>query len=452
MKRLLIICLLITTAFGCKEEPKINYTTLSGEIKNPMDKTVIIYHGRDKVKEIPLKEDGTFSDTLKVERGYYSFIHDRENSSIYLEPGYDLKISLNAKEFDETLNYDGNGSENNNYLAKKYLANENLNFDFAEVYSKEEGEFLALMNEVKSSKTELLSSAKNITEEFRALEQKNTEYDYLANLQNYGPAHSYYAKKQDFKPSEDFLKTLEDIDLKNKDDYESIESYKRIVQNHYTSKISNSTNPSEVFKEINKNAFPQLKEDLAKSLKYYIAPNNEYNKAYYEGIIAMTSNDEDFRDELTFKYHKVRKLAKGMPSPQFNEYENHKGGATSLSDLKGKYVYIDVWATWCGPCIAEIPALKEVEKQFHGKNIAFVSTSIDKANDHNTWVEMVKAKELGGMQLMADNDWNSKFVKDYAIEGIPRFILIDPSGNIVSADAPRPSDPKLLNMLNELKI
>uniref|UniRef100_UPI00345BFEE0 TlpA family protein disulfide reductase n=1 Tax=Winogradskyella sp. TaxID=1883156 RepID=UPI00345BFEE0 len=74
------------------------------------------------------------------------------------------------------------------------------------------------------------------------------------------------------------------------------------------------------------------------------------------------------------------------------------------------------------------------------------------AKDHNVWVEMVKDKELGGVQLMADNDWNSQFVKDYAIEGIPRFILIDPDGNIVSADAPRPSNPKLIEMLEELKI
>jgi alkyl hydroperoxide reductase subunit AhpC len=93
-----------------------------------------------------------------------------------------------------------------------------------------------------------------------------------------------------------------------------------------------------------------------------------------------------------------------------------------------------------------------VENDFHGKNIAFVSTSIDRAKDHNTWVEMVKDKQLGGIQLMADNAWQSKFVQDYAIEGIPRFILIDPEGNIVSADAPRPSDPRLVEMFKELKI
>ena len=68
-----------------------------------------------------------------------------------------------------------------------------------------------------------------------------------------------------------------------------------------------------------------------------------------------------------------RDLPKGAPSPSFVDYENYNGGKTSLADLKGKYVYIDVWATWCGPCKAEIPSLKKIEKEYHGKNIAFVS-------------------------------------------------------------------------------
>ena len=63
---------------------------------------------------------------------------------------------------------------------------------------------------------------------------------------------------------------------------------------------------------------------------------------------------------------------------------------------------------------------------------------------------MVTKKELGGIQLMAENDWKSSFAVDYNILGIPRFILIDPAGNIVSADAPRPSDPKLRELLNDL--
>jgi thiol-disulfide isomerase/thioredoxin len=152
---------------------------------------------------------------------------------------------------------------------------------------------------------------------------------------------------------------------------------------------------------------------------------------------------------------------KGTPSPIFENYENYKGGTTSLADLKGKYVYIDVWATWCGPCKAEIPYLKKVEEAYDGKNIQFVSISVD--DERRTgggsmdvakekWKAMIADKELGGIQLLSDNNWNSDFVKNYKINGIPRFILLDPDGNIVSADAPRPSSDKLIELFNELKI
>uniref|UniRef100_UPI00404B529F TlpA family protein disulfide reductase n=1 Tax=Fluviicola sp. TaxID=1917219 RepID=UPI00404B529F len=139
----------------------------------------------------------------------------------------------------------------------------------------------------------------------------------------------------------------------------------------------------------------------------------------------------------------------GKPSPLFS-YENHKGGTTSLTDFKGKYVYVDVWATWCGPCKAEIPSLKKMEEKYHEANIVFVSISVDTKKDYEKWKMFVTDKELGGVQLVADKDWSSDFVKAYLINGIPRFILIDPAGNVVQANAPRPSDPKLVTLLDGL--
>lgn len=140
---------------------------------------------------------------------------------------------------------------------------------------------------------------------------------------------------------------------------------------------------------------------------------------------------------------------KGKPSAPFS-YENHKGGTTTLAELKGKYVYIDVWATWCGPCRQEIPYLQKVEEHFHGKNIAFVSISVDVAKDHDKWKKFVTDKALGGIQLFADKDWKSDFIQAYGINSIPRFILIDPKGNVVEADAKRPSDPALTAQLESL--
>lgn len=145
-------------------------------------------------------------------------------------------------------------------------------------------------------------------------------------------------------------------------------------------------------------------------------------------------------------------LAPGMDLPKFSNYENYKGGTLSLNDLKGKYVYIDLWATWCGPCKAEIPYLKEVEKKYHDKNIEFLSISIDDAKDHEKWKTMVKDMELTGIQLIAENGIESSFTKACRINDIPRFMLIDPQGKIISAQAPRPSDENLTKLFDDLKI
>jgi len=142
----------------------------------------------------------------------------------------------------------------------------------------------------------------------------------------------------------------------------------------------------------------------------------------------------------------------GQPSPKFENFENYDGSTTSLNDLKGKYVYIDIWATWCGPCKYEIPFLKKVEKKYHDKNIHFVSISCDKQRDKEKWKKMIADKDLGGIQLITDNDFNTSFISEYRIKGIPQFILIDPQGNIVKANAPRPSDEKLIELFNKLGI
>ena len=180
-----------------------------------------------------------------------------------------------------------------------------------------------------------------------------------------------------------------------------------------------------------------------------MGPNEEKDAMY--AFFKEHNTDEDFAQEMEEKYEGLAALNAGNASPSF-DYENHAGGKTKLEDLKGKYVYIDVWATWCGPCLREIPSLKEVEEEYHDKNIEFVSISIDDQDDHQKWIDMVTDKELGGVQLMADNAWQSDFVQDYKISGIPRFILVDPEGNIVSADAPRPSNEKLKEKFTDLGI
>ena len=111
--------------------------------------------------------------------------------------------------------------------------------------------------------------------------------------------------------------------------------------------------------------------------------------------------------------------------------------------FKGKYVLIDVWATWCGPCKYQIPHLMRLEEEFEGRGIVFVSLSADKPADTQKWKDMVKEFGMKGICGIAPDAFNHAFFEKYKVKSIPRFILIDPDGNIVMTKARRPSDPVL---------
>jgi len=125
-----------------------------------------------------------------------------------------------------------------------------------------------------------------------------------------------------------------------------------------------------------------------------------------------------------------------MPAPDFS-LPDKNGNMISLSDFKGKMVYIDVWNSTCSPCFKEFPILHELEKELHSQEIVFVGVSSDQ--DKTVWEKTLINKKLEGIQLFSYGE-NNQFQKDYLIYYNPRFILIDKNGKIVSANALRPSE------------
>jgi thiol-disulfide isomerase/thioredoxin len=211
----------------------------------------------------------------------------------------------------------------------------------------------------------------------------------------------------------------------------------------------NQLSNTEAYFELERSEFDSRMTELKDYLS--LASTANVDTALVSQVAAENERLIDYLDKnYELKHTAAVKYKKGKPSPKFNNLENYKGGTTSLDDLKGKYVYIDVWATWCGPCKQQIPYLKEVEKEYEHKNIAFVSISTDRPNKYEAWKQMIKDREMSGIQLYSGAD--QSFSVEYKINAIPRFILIDPSGNIVDANAPRPSDPKLKELFNTLSI
>ncbi|WBX73440.1 TlpA disulfide reductase family protein [Tenacibaculum pacificus] len=337
MKKILYLIAIAITMISCKKQQN-DFVTFSGKIIDKNSDSIVLSNNQLKFKKvIKVNKNGEFKDTLNIKDNFYRLFDGKEVTTLYLKNGATINMTLDTKQFDETVTYTGIGANESNFLAKSALLEEVL-----------------------------------------------------------------------FKNENLFKLSKEDFNIK-------ISDY--ITQ--FNTRIKESKLDS---------TFITIQQEDIIGLEKYV--------------------NRTFADKL----YLATELAKGMASPKFVDYENNKEGMTSLDDLKGKYVYLDIWATWCNPCKKEIPSLQKIEKQYHNKNIKFVSISVDNKKDHEAWKKMIVDKQLTGIQLFADNSWRSKFITGYVISSIPRFILIDPQGNIISSNAPKPSSPKLIELFKSLNL
>lgn len=450
MKQILVF-LFAVLLFSCGQNQNTQ-TIISGKFLNTNEGKFTI-RGNSFIKEIKVATDGSFSDTLTLP---YNGAYEIGRHEIYLHNGYSLTIDADAQNL-ETIKFDGDlGAENNYIVQRNKLLAEMMQNNPRAFYAKQETELLDNVKNMSQQQDNLLNNAKFKVSNFKQIEKQNLDFLKESIYKTYAQFHGQLTGNTAFNVSDNFPKLNENLDLDNATNYDNSMAYRALVQLHLNKKIEeeigNEYNEQKyneasliVFKSIKSQ---NIKNSFAQNFAYAISPSNAHVETFYNEFMANVT-DENFKKELTIQYNKIKNLIKGKPSPKFN-YENYKGGKTSLDDFKGKFVYVDVWATWCGPCKAEIPYLKEMEHKYKGKNIEIVSISIDTRDNYETWKNFVKQNNLAGNQLLADNDWKSQFITDYGIQGIPRFILIDTEGNIVSADAPRPSDPKLVTLLTAL--
>jgi len=123
-------------------------------------------------------------------------------------------------------------------------------------------------------------------------------------------------------------------------------------------------------------------------------------------------------------------IAIGSPAPDFTQNDVN-GKAVSLSDFKGKYVLIDFWASWCGPCRKENPHLVQAYHRYKDKNFEILGVSLDQG-DRAAWMRAIERDQLTWPQVSDLRGWQNAVAKQYNITQIPQNLLLDPDGIIIA--------------------
>lgn len=456
IKTLLLLSLLGLFALACqtKQTPTTTTTLTVNRLGTDAEELEIYNIAADIYFKITAETD---SVNLDIQQPVFLNLKSKRNYNyVYVKPGEQLKIDTFASS--KVLLSAHEPSQENQFLVEyAALMDEQSNaFPMFEIGKQTVDSFLLTVEEKFAPLAALvdkIAATEDISTAFKQAMQLRLTANKGNNLVNYPGIYKYFNKEEVELPA-DFYAKLETTDFStptlltfdtgrefgknwaaravNFDDYASIPEY---LQATY---------------DATKTAYD---DETIQSYYLYDLVNSNVN--FGGGIDQSGEMIEAFKTTVSNQYLNTKldetvkpwlNLKAGLDAPDFTA-QTRTGEAVSLSSLQGKKVYIDVWATWCGPCIREIPALKTLEKELHDENIEFVSVSIDKEKDREKWLKMVEEKELAGTQLMAQGDWKSDVTTAYNIKGIPRFLLIDEAGKIVSANAPRPSAENIKEVL-----
>ena len=453
----LLIAIIVMLA--CKRENRpINKVELGGEVAQdhigfltiqPQLTPIEVAQGKVPwIDTISIDTNWLFYEVLDVPEGRYWLSYGNELMPVFLTPGKTLNINIDAKQPGQTLKFSAGTKKPSRYLRDKWYAKQEI--DERKLYAYSEGEFLSSLDTARKRLDTILvdfiTDKPTFNQEFFKQESMSNYYFVIAHRLSYANQRHYYSDTLSPLSTTyfDFIEAFNfnDTNAFNVPDY--IKSIQLIMDRDIESVyLDPKATLASVFeakaKWIDSLLVDEMKDYfLSSAAKNYIAFDfhAEPDSLIQFGLSTITDSllVESVRNELELRSH----LVSGNKAPAFEAIDLN-GMTQSLDSLKGKVVLLDFWATWCGPCLEQLPHLQKIERSFRNESFVVVSVSIDDARyQWNSFEHPTRLK-----QWWVKGGWRSQMAKDYALVAIPRYVLIDQSGNIIDPSAPQPSDNEL---------
>ena len=442
-----IIAALAVFAVGCTSYEDVVITFDVDDVT--AKEVVIVCH--NEVNTFILDEQGHAEAVLdKYDMAYARVFYGMESKWIYFEKGDRASVNFNGRDFASSFVFEGEKSAAVDYLNRVKLTalpDEDYALDFKQYHEKikaKEADALKLL------KANSLGSAGN----FVKSEEGRIRYSYAAPLLMHPMGYKLMSGNPYYEPDQAYYDVIADYMQENLawvdlEEYRSfileaahvLDPENRNVASMYPKTVAQMKYIADNFTK------PQVRDVLLHDLaatyvdRYGIDDIQDLENIYHTYV-----KDEALKADFSAKYEKWDLSKPGKMSPDFVA-KDLSGKTWSLKDFRGKYIYIDMWATWCAPCKKEFPYMKQLEARFKDANIVFLGLSTDR--DKDKWVEMASTDVLSGVQLYLGPQ--SNFQKAYNIDGIPRFILLDREGKIISNDMTRPSSDETALALESLE-
>ncbi len=447
MRNKFLLCLFAVLSYSVGGKAAINLTfDVTGKTASGV---VLVYN--TTILPVTLDEQGHGTCTIEHLKAVHAKLYyGMEDRAIFIEEGDKLHFTFNGADYKKTLKVTGGKEKIFRYLNAVQLTplpESDYALPYADYVKKIEDKKAAALKMLQAWK---LSAESNV---FQAIEEGRIAYGYAQTVMMYPVAHRMVARDTAYVPDEAYYTDIQKMMAENERLLELHEYREYMKEGAYILQTRGKQRAGNAYErtlcEMNY-LVDHLKNEKVREALLNVLAIEQIEQHGIKRIDEMMNlyntyvQDETLRAAFQVIYDQKDLAVPGKLSPRFIASDLN-GKIHTLDAYRGKYVYIDVWATWCGPCRQELPHLKKLVADYAGKNIVFVSLSVD-ANKE-AWKKM--AATMDGIQLYLGN--NSDFAKAYDIDGIPRFILIDPEGKIVNYNMTRPSSPDTRRAFDALK-